>query len=66
MRCTKYVSEANGFEREEMQSNIKGLVEVSFDEETEEAWTVILIKDEVLHDLFQLPFFSSEINLGYY
>uniref|UniRef100_A0A1J3IME1 Uncharacterized protein n=1 Tax=Noccaea caerulescens TaxID=107243 RepID=A0A1J3IME1_NOCCA len=53
LSCAKDVSEANGFVRDVMESNILGLWETLFDKETEEAWTRRLMRDEILNDLFQ-------------
>ncbi|CAA7031928.1 unnamed protein product [Microthlaspi erraticum] len=52
--CAKDVSEANGFVRDVMESNILGLWETLFDKETEEAaWTRGVMRDGILKDLFQ-------------
>ncbi|ESQ28991.1 hypothetical protein EUTSA_v10024117mg [Eutrema salsugineum] len=58
-RCAKDVSEANGFVREAIKSNIWDLWKSLFDKETEEAWTQKVIRHEILCDMFQ-PFLKKE------
>lgn len=59
MRCAKEVSEANGFAREVMESNILALWKSLFNRETKEAWYREMIRDEILSDLFQ-PLLKQE------
>ncbi|KAG7554682.1 hypothetical protein ISN44_As11g008990 [Arabidopsis suecica] len=53
LRCAKDVSEANGFAREAMKSNILDMWQFLFDREKEEvAWTRKVRREEILSDLF--------------
>ncbi|XP_010491492.1 PREDICTED: uncharacterized protein LOC104769067 isoform X2 [Camelina sativa] len=53
LRCAKDVSEATGFAREAMESNILGLWKSLFNQDTEEAWAQNVMRREMLMDLFQ-------------
>lgn len=52
LRSTKDVSEANGIVRDVMESNILDFWKSLFDKETEVAWTVEVMKDGIICDLF--------------
>lgn len=61
MRCAKDVSKANGFAfaREAMESGIGDLWKSLFDKETEELWTLVVIRGEMVSELFQ-PLLKEE------
>ncbi|CAA7053833.1 unnamed protein product [Microthlaspi erraticum] len=60
LRCAKDVSKANGFAREAMESNIADLWNYSlFNRETQESWTLEVIRDDMFSELFQ-PLLKEE------
>ncbi|ESQ28990.1 hypothetical protein EUTSA_v10023974mg, partial [Eutrema salsugineum] len=71
LRCAKDVSEANGFAREAMKSNIWDLWKSLFDTKTEQGWTQKVMRDEILYKMFP-AFLKEEVEeenkarLGYY